>query len=343
VSARVERSVLRLSIPLREPFVTSSGVVSARELLLLRLEARDGTVGYGEAAPFEPYDGVPLERAAAALTGGGGRRPPQARAAEEIARLDLHARQEERPLAEPRKDALAVNMTLAAGPPEEVAERARAGLRDGYACFKLKVGLPDDAERVAAVRAAIGPWPALRVDANGAWSVDEAVRAIRSMEEHDLEFVEQPCVTLRELAEVRQRVSTAVAADESVGSMRELRRALELEACDVVNVKVAGAGGFRPARELLREAREHGLDAFLSSTLDGPWGIAAALQLAAAEELTLACGLATLELFDSPLARALPPPRAGTLSVPGGPGLGLEVEQHALARVTVGRLHPETR
>ena len=85
--------------------MTSTGVVSARELLLLRLEARDGTVGYGEAAPLEPYDGVPLEQAAAALTGGGGRRPPQARAAEEIARLDLHARQEERPLAEPHKDA----------------------------------------------------------------------------------------------------------------------------------------------------------------------------------------------------------------------------------------------
>jgi o-succinylbenzoate synthase len=343
VSARVERSVLRLSIPLKEPFVTSGGVVSARELLLLRLEARDGTVGYGEAAPFEPYDGVPLERAAAALTGGGGRRPPQARAAEEIARLDLHARQEERPLAEPRKDALPVNMTLAAGPPAEVAERARAGLRAGYACFKLKVGLPDDPERVAAVRAAIGPWPALRVDANGAWSVDEAVWAIRGMDEYDVEFVEQPCGTLRELAQVRQRVSTAIAADESVRSVRELRRALELEACDVVNVKVAGAGGFRAARELLREARSHGLDAFMSSTLDGPWGIAAALQLAAAEELTLACGLATLELFDSPLARALPPPHAGTLSVPQGPGLGVSVDGEALDAVTVGRLDPETR
>jgi L-Ala-D/L-Glu epimerase len=335
VSARVHRSVLRLSIPLREPFVTSGGVVSARELLLLRLEARDGVVGYGEAAPFEPYDGVPLERAAAALGGGGGRRPPQARAAEEIARLDLHARQEDRPLAEPRKDSLAVNMTLAAGPPEEVAERARAGLRDGYACFKLKVGLPDDIERVAAVREAIGPWPALRVDANGAWSVDEAVHAIRGIEGNDLEFVEQPCQTLRELSEVRQRVSTAIAADESVGSMRELRRAVELDACDVVNVKVAGAGGFGPARELLREARANGLGAFISSTLDGPWGIAAALQLAAAEELPLACGLATLELFDSPLARALPPPRAGTLKIPTGPGLGVSIEEADLAAVTL--------
>jgi L-Ala-D/L-Glu epimerase len=338
VSARVQRSVLRLSIPLKQPFVTAGGVVSARELLLVRLEARDGAVGYGEAAPFEPYDGVPLERAAAALTGGGGRRPPQARAAEEIARLDLHARQEGRPLAEPRKDALAVNMTLAAGPPAEVAERARAGIRDGYACFKLKVGLPDDPERVAAVRAAVGPWPALRVDANGAWSVDAAVQAIRVLEEHDLEFVEQPCRTLRELAEVRQRVSTAIAADESVGSLRELRRAVELEACDGVNVKLAGAGGFGPARELLREARSHGLDAFMSSTLDGPWGIAAALQLAAAEELALACGLATLELFDSPLARALPPPRAGTLSVPTGPGLGVSIEGEELASVTLEQL-----
>jgi len=343
VTARIQRSVLRLSIPLKEPFVTSTGVVSARELLLLRLEARDGTVGYGEAAPLEPYDGVPLEQAAAALTGGGGRRPPHARAAEEIARLDLHARQEERPLAEPHKDALAVNMTLAAGPPEEVAERARAGLRDGYACFKLKVGLPDDVERVAAVREAIGPWPALRVDANGAWSVDEAVHAIREIEGNDLELVEQPCGSLRELAAVRQRVSTAIAADESVSTLRGLRRAAELEACDVVNVKVAGAGGFNPARELMREARAAGMDVFLSSTLDGPWGIAAALQLAAAEEVTLACGLATLSMFDSPLARALPPPRAGTLKVPAGPGLGVVVDDDDLASVTAERLAPGTR
>ena len=328
------RSVLRLSIPLKRPFVTAGGVVTARELVLLRVQSSDGKVGFGEAAPFEPYDGVPLERAVAALTGAGGRRPAQARAAEEIARLDLRARQDERPLAEPVKDSLPVNMTLAAGPPDEIAARAREGVRDGYACFKLKVGLPDDADRVAAVREAVGPWPALRVDANGAWSVNEAVHAIRAIEDHDLEFVEQPCRSLRELAEVRQRVSTPIAADESVTSMRELRRALDLEACDVVNVKLAGAGGFNAARELLREARAHGLDAFLSSTLDGPWGIAAALQLAASEGLSLACGLATLELFDARIARALPPPRRGTLAVPTGPGLGVQVDQDALDEVT---------
>ena len=101
-----------------------------------------------------------------------------------------------------------MNITLPAGPPDEVAARAREGLSEGYACFKLKVGLPGDEERVAAVREAVGPWPALRLDANAAWWVDEAVRSIRSLERHDLEFIEQPCRTLEELAEVRERVST---------------------------------------------------------------------------------------------------------------------------------------
>jgi len=334
----VNRRLLRLSIPFREPFVTANGVFTARELLLLRLEASDGTVGWGEAAPFEPYDGVPLERAIAALSGGGGRRPPQARAAEEIARLDLEARQEGRPLAEPVKDALPVNMTLGAGPPEEVAAQAREGLRAGYACFKLKAGLPDDLDRVAAVREAIGPWPALRVDANRAWSVDEAVANIRAIEDHDLEFVEQPCRSVEDLRAVRGRVSTPIAADESARSLRAVRRLVELEACDVVNVKVAGAGGFKAARETLRLARASKLGAFLSSTLDGPWGIAAALQLAASEDVTLACGLATLDLFDAPIARALPAPRNGTLKVPAGPGLGVTAEPEALAEVVVEEL-----
>jgi O-succinylbenzoate synthase len=168
------------------------------------------------------------------------------------------------------------------------------------------------------------------VDANRAWSVDEAVTQIRAIEQYDLEFVEQPCRTLDELRQVRGRVSTPIAADESAGSARAVRRAVETEACDVVNVKLAGAGGFKPAREALRLARAKGLAAFLSSTLDGPWGIAAALQLAASEDLQLACGLATLELFDSPLAHALPAPENGTLKVPTGPGLGVDVDDALL-------------
>jgi o-succinylbenzoate synthase len=335
----VKRSLVRLSLPLREPFATANGVVSARELLLLRIEDDDGAVGFGEGAPFEPYDGVTIEAVADALSNGAaGDGPPQARTAEEMARLDLEARRQGRPIGEPGAERIAVNRTLPAGPPDEVAARAREGVRDGFACFKVKVGLPDDLERVGAVRETVGPWPALRIDANGAWSVDEAVEAIQLLAPFDLQLVEQPCRTLDEMAEVRRAVGVPIAADESVATAEDVRAAAEAGACDTVNVKLAASGGFTAAREALRAAGENGLGAFLSSTLDGPWGIAAALQLAASEKLSLACGLATLELFEGSLARALPPPVQGLMAVPQGPGLGVWVDDVAIAEVLVEEL-----
>jgi L-Ala-D/L-Glu epimerase len=339
----VKRSLLRLSIPFRQPFATASGVVAARDLLLLRIEDDDGLAGYGEAAPFEPYDGIPLESVARALAGdgagdGNGGAPPQAHAAEEMARLDLDAKRAGRPLGEPGADAIAVNRTLPAGPPEEVAAAALRGARAGYSCFKLKVGLPDDAERVAAVRAAIGPWPALRVDANGAWSVEEAVERLPALAVYDIELVEQPSATLAELAEVRRILGVPVAADESVASVADVEAAAAAEACDAINVKLAASGGFTAARETIRAATAHGLEPFLSSSLDGPWGIAAALQLAASEDISLACGLATLELFAAEVADALPRPSVGLLEVPQGPGLGVAVDDAALEEVLVEEL-----
>ena len=332
-----QRALLRLAIPLREPFATANGVLAERELLVIRLEDDDGTTGFGEAAPLEPYDGVSIDEVIDALREGPPPRdaPRQARAAWELAELDLQRRRLGRPLGEPLHDQIPVNLTLAAGPADEVAAAALAGLRKGYSCFKVKVGLPDDAERVRAVREAVGPWPAIRVDANGAWTPDQAVAAIRELAPLDLELVEQPCATLEELAEVRAQVEVTVAADESIAGADDVHRAAALAACDAVNVKLAAAGGYGPARDALRAAREHHLAAWLSSTLDGPWGIAAALQLASSANLGMACGLATLELFDARLARCLPSPSNGLMAVPQGPGLGVEVSADALAEVLV--------
>ena len=329
----MRRSLARLSIPLREPFATATGVVSARELAVLRLEDDDGAVGCGEAAPFAPYDGVSIEAVSDALRNGS--ESPQARSADEMARLDLEGRRAGTPIGEPGADAIAVNRTLPAGPPEEVAARAAEGVRAGYSCFKVKVGLPDDDERVAAVRSAVGPWPAIRLDANGAWAPDEAVAAIDRLARYDLELVEQPCRSLAELAEVRAAVGVPIAADESIHTSEDVRAAAAAGACDIVNVKLAASGGFSGARETLREARAHGLGAYLSSTLDGPWGLAAALQLAASERISLACGLATLELFDASIARVLPPPADGLVAVPAGPGLGVDVDDDELREVLV--------
>ncbi len=336
----MKRSLLRLRIPLREPFVTANGVLAERELVVVRLEDDDGTPGWGEAAPLEPYDGITVDEVWEALTGGPPPRdaPPHARTAWELSELDLQARRRGKPLGDTGADAIPVNMTLPAGPPDEVAAAALSGLQAGYSCFKLKVGLPDDVDRVAAVRETLGTWPALRLDANGAWTIPQAVDRIADLARFDLELVEQPCQTLEELAQVRAQVETPIAADEPIQTPDDVRRAVELAACDAVNVKLAGSGGFIPARDALRAAGEAGLQAWLSSTLDGPWGIAASLQLAAQEHLTLSCGLATLHLFDSPLAKALPRPQQGLMHVPEGPGLGVDIPEDTLADLIVDRL-----
>ena len=327
----MKRDLFVLSLPFREPFVTAQGVINERWIILLRLEDEDGAVGYGEAAPFEPYDGVSVERVEAVLRGRSREELRQAEAAVEMALLDLDARREGRPIAEEGAIAIPVNTTLPAGPAEEVAARAKERLRAGYQCFKLKVGRPDDEARVAAVREAIGSWPALRLDANGAWSVDEAIERIGALESNDIELVEQPCATLPELAQVRKRVSTPIAADESITGPDDVRAAAAEHACDAVNLKLASCGGVERARAAIHTASEAGIAAYLSSTFDGPWGISAALQLAAGETFHLACGLATLELFDSPLAKLVPPARSGLQPVPEGPGLGVEVTDDLLS------------
>ena len=126
-----------------------------------------------------------------------------------------------------------------------------------------------------------------------------------------------------------------ICADEPIETADDVQMAAKADACDVVNVKLATSGGVSGTREALRAAREHGLGAFVSSTLDGPWGIAAALQLAASERISLACGLATLELFDARIARALPTPETACSPCRRVRGSASSVSEDALAEVLV--------
>jgi L-Ala-D/L-Glu epimerase len=332
----VSKRLLWLSIPFREPFTTAAGMVRARDLLLIRLED-DGIVAYGEAAPFEQYDGVTIARVARAFHGEVPP-PPQMHAADEMAFLDLEGRRLGVPVSEAETATVRVNYTLAGASPEQVARAASRAVADGYDCFKLKVGLVEDEARVAAVRDAIGPHALLRVDANAAWTVVEAIQRIRRLSAYGLEFVEQPCATLEDMAEVRAECGVRIAADESVQTAADAQAAADARACDVITVKLASMGGVSAARAAIETARQAGIEPYVSSTLDGPWGIAAGLQLAAAEAIEMHCGLATLALFDAELAAALPAPAGGRMAVPPGPGLGVEVSDEAISEVLVQEL-----
>jgi L-alanine-DL-glutamate epimerase-like enolase superfamily enzyme len=341
---------VRISVarpPLRAAFTAAYGELAERPLILLALEREDGSVGFGEAAPLEPYDGVSIERARAALedyapvlrASDGSRRAevldacrevadlPQALAAVDLALWDLAGRRAREPvwrLLGVREPApVAVNWTIGATDRTGAASEAASARAEGFTCVKVKVGVGDDAGRLAAVRAAGGPELAIRIDANGAWSAEQATAALRALAPVGIELCEEPVSGLEGIRTVWMASEVAIAIDETAAAPG----ALEERWCDAVCLKIARCGGITGVLEQATLARAAGYDVYLASTFDGPLGIAAALHAAAVLEPQRPCGLATLELFEarpsSTNGRGDPlPVRGGRMAVPAGPGLG---------------------
>ena len=238
-----------------------------------------GAAGWGEWSPFLDYAGTELV--------------PWLRAAEEAA---------ERGWPAPLRPEIAVNSTVPAVGPEEAYAIARAA---GCRTAKIKVAergqsLVADAARLEAVRDALGPGGRIRIDANGGWSVDEAMRAIRQLAYFDLEYAEQPCATAEELADLRRRLARAgldvpIAADESIRRAEDPYEVAAKEAADIAVLKVQPLGGVRACLQI---AERIGLPVVVSSALETSIGIRAGLALAAAlPELPYACGLNTIALL----------------------------------------------
>ena len=173
--------------------------------------------------------------------------------------------------------------------------------------------MSDDVDRVAAVREAIGVDGRVRIDANGAWTVDEAVEAIRVLDKMSLEYVEQPVAEVTGLAAVRRRVNVPIAADESIRRAHDPLRVRDLEAADIAVLKVQPLGG---VRSCLRLAEAIGLPVVVSSAVETSVGLAAGVALAAAlPDLPYACGLATTALLAADVTSHPLLPRDGFLDV----------------------------
>ncbi|WP_275888125.1 o-succinylbenzoate synthase [Nocardioides houyundeii] len=273
------------SIPMRTRFRG----ITVREGALVR-----GPRGWGEWSPFLEYPAAVAE--------------PWLRAALEAAAGDW---------PDPVRTRVPVNVTVPAVDPERAHAIVLAG---GCTTAKVKVAEPgqelaQDQARLEAVRAALGPAGKVRIDANGAWDVDRAVTAIPLLDRAagGLEYAEQPCADVEELAAVRRRVSVPIAADESIRRAEDPYRVRDLEAADIAVLKVQPLGGVRAC---LRIAEDIGLPVVVSSALESSVGIAAGLALAAAlPELSHACGLATVQLLTDDVVDDSLLPVAGHLPV----------------------------
>jgi O-succinylbenzoate synthase len=278
-----------VAIPMRVRFRG----VTVREAALLR-----GPAGWGEFSPFLEYE------------------PPEAsRWLASAVESAWHG------WPEPRRVAVPVNATVPAVPAEQVPTvLARF---DGCRTAKVKVAergqsLDDDVRRVAVVRDVMGPEARIRVDANGAWDVDQARAALGALAAHGIEYAEQPCATVPELKQLRvalarHHIDVPVAADESIRKAEDPLLVAREEAADLVVVKVAPLGGVRRALEVVDEC---GLPAVVSSALDTSVGMAAGVALAAAlPELPFACGLGTVALLEGDVTTEPMAPHDGVLPV----------------------------
>jgi len=242
--------------------------ITVREMVLI-----EGPSGWGEFGAFLEYE--PPEAAqwlASAIESAYGTRPPALR------------------------DRIRINATVPAVPASQVPELLARF--PGSTAAKVKVAEPgqtlaDDVARVNAVRALI---PTVRVDANGGWSVEQAVAAAAALTaDGPLEYLEQPCATVGELAQVRRRVDIPVAADESIRKAADPLAVVRAGAADIAVLKVAPLGG---VAALLDIAAAIDIPVVISSALDSAVGIAAGLAAAAAlPRLDHACGLGTGSLF----------------------------------------------
>lgn len=276
------------ALPLRDRFRG----ITVREGLLVRGEA-----GWAEWSPFREYVHPEIDAWWAATV--------------EAATIGFPA---------PVRDRVPVNVTVPAVGPQRAHDIVAAS---GCRTAKVKVAEPgqtfaDDLARVEAVRDALGPDGRLRVDVNGHWEVPDAVEHLRELARFGLEYAEQPCASVVELADLRRRlarggVDVPIAADESIRRSGDPERVVAAQAADIAVLKVQPLGGVRACLEL---AERLGLPVVVSSALESSVGLAAGLALAAAlPELPYACGLNTATMFTSDVTATPLVARAGEIEV----------------------------
>jgi o-succinylbenzoate synthase len=351
-------------VPFVNSFTTAHGIMTAREGAIIEVTTDQGITGLGEIAPLPEFAGSSLAETCKLL-------PPIAAYLQghtilealdlmyahslaltcglETALLDVVGKSKScsiSSLLSPNNIAprsrVAVNAVIGAKATRAVVAAAREARNNGFGCVKLKVGVGEsiqqEIERIAAVREAIGPEIHLRLDANEAWNLEEAITILSHCVPYNIQYVEQPLKAqdLSAMRILRHTIPIPIAADEAVHDLESTRLVMEHEAADILVIKPQLAGGLRMGQQIIAEAAEHDIQCVITSTIETGIGLTAALHLAAASPtVTLECGLATLPLLADDLLVDDLFPRNGFIKVPAGPGLGVELDREALKRYCI--------
>jgi o-succinylbenzoate synthase len=360
-------------LPFMHKFHTAHGVLDTREGMIVQVTTNEGIIGIGEIAPLPTFIGGSLADAYLLLPELAGHlhhttlyealelltvekvttKAASTLCGVEIALLDALGKSTDcgvstllTPADFTPRTGVTVNAVISAKATKAAVEAALNAKLNGFPCVKLKVGLGlsihEEVERIAMVRNAIGPAMHLRLDANEAWQLTEAIAILSQCVLYDIQYIEQPlrAQDLVGMHTLRQEIPIPIAVDEAVHNLESVYLVLDNEVADILIIKPQLAGGLRIGQQMIQAASERGVGCVITSTIEAGIGLAAELHLAAASPaVTLECGLATLPLLADDLLTEELLVRDGFMAVPTGPGLGVELDQQALNTYARSGLH----
>jgi o-succinylbenzoate synthase len=359
-------------IPLCNTLQSAHEVLAVREGIIIEIQTNEGLIGYGESAPLPKFGGCTLPKVITSLNNIADQLralsitnalqfiyqqeatlPAPTLYGLETALLDILGQHNNCALyhllansfALSSKDAgirtsqrfIPVNAVIGAQDLDATLQEAQLALKHGFTCLKIKIGadIPREIERIATLRKTLGPTIHLRLDANEALAYDEAYTLLALCADYDVQYIEQPLrrEDLAEMRRLRANVAIPLAADEAITDLASAQQVLTEQAADVLIIKPQLAGGLRMGRQIIQAATQHNVQCVVTSSIDAGIGIASALHLVAASpEITLECGLSTLDKLEDDLIIERLQPKDGLLALPNTPGLGVHLDHTALAR-----------
>jgi L-alanine-DL-glutamate epimerase-like enolase superfamily enzyme len=350
----------KLSISLKEPFITSLGQDDAADNVLVKIITNNGITGFGECSPYMPINGESQDTCfivgqyfAKALKG----KNPLAiednislmdkiiygnssiKSAFDMALYDIAAQQAGVPLYQfiggKNNKPIITDYTVSIGEPSVMAADALNIKNQGYPAIKVKLGLggKKDVERIRAIRAAVGKDIPIRIDANQGWKVKEAIETLNALAEFDIQHCEEPIARWKylQLRKVKKNSPIPVMADECCGDDHDAARLIELKACDYFNIKLGKSGGIYKALKIVRMAEEAGIHLQVGAMLESRLGMSAFAHFALCSPNIEHYDFDTALMFsEDPVTGGIQYQNNGVIKVPEVPGLGATIDESRL-------------
>jgi len=350
----------KLSISLKEPFITSLGQDDAADNVLVKIITNNGITGFGECSPYMPINGESQDTCfivgqyfAKALKG----KNPLAiednislmdkiiygnssiKSAFDMALYDIAAQQAGVPLYQfiggKNNKTISTDYTVSIGEPSVMAADALNIKNQGYPAIKVKLGLggKKDVERIRAIRAAVGKDIPIRIDANQGWKVKEAIETLNALAEFDIQHCEEPIARWKylQLRKVKKNSPIPIMADECCGDDHDAARLIELKACDYFNIKLGKSGGIYKALKMVRMAEEAGIHLQVGAMLESRLGMSAFAHFALCSPNIEHYDFDTALMFsEDPVTGGIQYQNNGVIKVPEVPGLGATIDESRL-------------